>query len=180
MQVIRRWMWTLPVLAMVGCAQHTRPPAPPPSSGQVSYRAVEKKDTRRYRTDKDVSWSRPHRSADNGAPVYPEALLGKHLPPVTVTALLIVDTRGHVTSVRITGENGANADTEAFDQAVREATLQWTFTPLVRSRWKTQPDGTSVRVGDRPMPFSQAYAFRFAVHDGKPQVSSGTAARPAD
>jgi hypothetical protein len=171
----------VPLLALAGCAQPTRPttPAPPPPSGRVSYQAVEKKSTRHYKTDKDVSWSQPRQSSGNHAPAYPEPLLAKHLPPVTVTALLVVDPQGHVAEVRFPGQASADADMRIFEHAVRHATSQWTFTPLLRSHWKTQPDGSSLRVGDQAMPFSQSYAFRFAVRDGKPVVSSA-AARRAD
>lgn len=162
-------------LLVGGCARPVRPPAPvtPPPSGRVSYRAVADKRIRHYRMSEDQDWSQPQQSRHNRAPAYPPALLARHLPPVTVTALLVVDAQGRVSDVRFPATVADDDASRAFRQAVREATSQWTFTPLRRSFWKTLPDGSEVRVGQQqPMPFSQRYAFRFAVHDGKPVVSA--------
>lgn len=167
-----RWAWMLALLALAGCTHASRRVAPPPPHGRVSYHAVEDRDTRHYKTDKHITWSQPQQMRSNRAPAYPAALLARKLAPVTVVALLIVDPHGRVTAVRFAPGKDVDATTRAFRQAVREATSRWRFSPLQRSRWQTRADGTQVRVAMQAMPFSQRYAFRFAVHDGKPVVSS--------
>lgn len=88
------------------------------------------------------------------------------MPPVEVSALLIVDAVGHVRQVRIASEATDDAAQRPFDAAVRAATLTWRFEPLRMAQWVTDAAGNERRVSITPKPFSQVYRFRFDVHDG--------------
>jgi hypothetical protein len=163
------------ILGLASCASVPPPtPAPPPPpEGEVNYHAVENKDARHYQLTPAETTVLPAIGPHNAAPVYPSALLARDLPPVTVRATLIVDAHGQVTAVRFAGRDGDDPVRAAFQQAVRRATRQWTFEPLLIQHWKPTADGAKV-VRSEPMPFSQAYDFRFALRDGKPVVTTGT------
>lgn len=148
---------------------------PPPPRAQVSYHAVADADTPRYPVEPSQVAVDPTTGSRNRTPVYPPTLVPLRLPPIQVRAKLIVDSSGHVTRTLIAGESTVGANTRAFDAAVRQAVLHWTFEPLRMTTWKDMPDGSSKRVTDRPVPFSQDYVFRFELRDGKPVVSAGAA-----
>jgi TonB family protein len=163
------------ILGLASCASVPPPaPAPPPPEGEVNYHAVENKDTKHYQLTPAETAVSPAIGPHNASPVYPAALLSRGLPPVTVRATLIVDAQGRVTTVRFARRGGDDAVRAAFQQAVRQATRQWTFEPLLIQHWKPTADGGAKVVRSEPMPFSQAYDFRFALRDGKPVVTTGT------
>jgi TonB family protein len=178
---IRHLVVAMP-LAIAGCQSATRPaPAAtsvPTPRTDVSYRAVAG-DMPRYALDDTQTALLPEQGRANPAPAYPPQLVALRLPPVEVRATLVVDTQGRVRDVRIAGDAAVDAHRRAFDDAVRTATRQWTFTPLRIYRWIEDADGGSHRGEGAAQPFSQAYAFRFELRDGKPTVTSGHAPPPA-
>jgi TonB family protein len=108
--------------------------------------------------------------------VYPADLVAANLPPVTVTALLIVDARGRVKEVRIARQATDDALHLRFDDAVRKAAMAWRFAPMRIADWVEDAQGNERRVSADPKPFSQTYRFRFDVKDGKPRVLGGVPA----
>lgn len=167
------------LLLLAGCAATQpmpAPPNPPAKKAHVAYRAVADKHLKHYRIDPSQSTISPEPRADNPAPIYPADLVRAGLPPVTVTALLIVDAQGRVKAVRIAPRAPAGATQRRFDAAVRKATLQWRFAPLRIADWVTDAQGNERRVSADPKPFSQTYRFQFEVKDGQPQVSGAVPA----
>lgn len=164
-------MW-LAAGMLAGCAP-VRPPSPPPPRprAQVNYQAVADKHLKHYSIAPSQTFIAPDPQPDNPAPAYPPDLVARALPPVEVTALLIVDEQGRVREVRIASEAMDGPLQRRFDAAVRAATLRWRFAPMRIANWVTDANGDERRVGSTPKPFSQAYRFRFEVHDGKPRVS---------
>lgn len=174
MHVSSRPSWLLVVsIVLTGCAS-VPPPTPAPAPGtDVRYHAVDNKDSKHYVLTPSETAVSPSVGGDNHPPVYPPALVARRLPPVNVRAKLIVDDKGTVTDVRFADANQADADRRIFEQAVRTATLQWTFVPMLIQHWKEMPDGGQKVVQSDPMPFSQDYVFNFALVNGKPVVESG-------
>lgn len=163
-------------LVVAGCQPATRPapPAPEPAPrADVSYRPVADGDTPRYELDDTQTALLPEQGRANPVPAYPPQLVALRLPPVEVRAMLVVDAQGRVSDVRIPS-SAADASGRAFDEAVRTATRQWTFTPLRIYRWVEDADGGTHRDEGAARPFSQAYVFRFELRNGKPMVSAGT------
>jgi hypothetical protein len=107
----------------------------------------------------------PH---EHPAPVYPPDLLAARLPALELEALLIVDTEGKVSEVRIADDALAGPQRQLFARAVRAAALRWTFEPLRISRWAADAKGNSHEVDGEAHPFSVVYVFRFAWKDGRP------------
>jgi len=174
MRILSRHSCLLFVLAnLTACASL---PAPPPSAPntEVQYHAVADKHTRHYQLTFGETAVTPALRRDRDPPVYPPALIARRLPPVSVRAKLIVDSKGKVIDVRFADADHADAVRQAFEQAVRAATLQWTFLPLLIQHWKAMPDGGQKVVKSDPVPFSQDYVFRFSLVNGKPVVSGGT------
>lgn len=165
--------------AMAGCKPATRPtpPAPAPQA-DVSYRAVTG-DAPRYELDDMQSALLPEQGRANPAPIYPAQLVALRLPPVEIRATLVVDTQGHVSDVRIADDGAADATRGVFDEAVRTAARQWTFTPLRIFQWMEDADGSRHRDDGTVRPFSQDYAFRFELRNGKPVVTAGHASSSA-
>lgn len=163
------------LLALAGCATSATQAARPSTQGDTSYRAVEKEDLAHYSlalgeiSTGAVPWAHP-------APVYPAALLDQRLPPHEVAARLIVNADGKVADVRIDDESQADASTALFDQAVRDAALQWTFEPLRISQWAADANGNSHEVSSEQRPFSLDYVFRFAWKDGHPVTDASAPA----
>jgi hypothetical protein len=160
--------------SLLGCVHTARPSAQP----HVEYRSVEAPGTEHYEEREDET-ATVTVALEQLAPEYPADMIGLHLPHVVVTAKLIVDTEGRVSEARI--EPPAGSDVEhpaAFDDAVRNASVRWRYTPL---RIRTFEDildaegnvtGTRV-VKDEAKPFSLDYEFDFDLRDGKPVVTSG-------
>jgi hypothetical protein len=137
----------------------------------VNYQAVADTHLKHYTIAPSQTVIAPDPSPRNPVPVYPLELVAKGLPPVAVSALLIVDGEGRVRDVRIASQATDDALHRRFDAAVRAATLHWRFAPLRIANWVTDAHGDEYREGSTARPFSQAYRFRFEVHDGKPRVS---------
>lgn len=175
MRIPSRRMWPLIGIAILaGCASVPSPAPEPVPRTDVRYHAVDNENTRHYVLTSSETAVSPTVGRDNDPPVYPPALVARRLPPVDVRAELIVDRKGEVTDVRFADADRADATRRIFEQAVRTATLQWTFVPLLIQHWKAMPDGGEKVVKSEPMPFSQDYVFRFALVNGKPVVSNAT------
>lgn len=170
---LRRSSWLLVLASLSACASLPPPPPPAPNT-DVQYHAVADKHAKHYQLTPAETAVSPTMHRDNDSPVYPPMLIARRLPPVSVRVKLIVDAQGQVTGVRFTDADHADAVRKAFEQAVRKATLQWTFAPLLIQHWKEMPDGGQKVVKSEPKPFSQDYVFRFSLVNGKPVVSGAT------
>jgi hypothetical protein len=111
---------------------------------------------------------------DHPAPSYPSVMLASCPEQVQLRALLIVGENGEVDEVRI---HQAPAVAPAFVAAVRAAAMGWRFEPLVISHWAADANDEAHPVDTEAKPFSLPYAFRFACHAGKAEVSSASTAR---
>ena len=170
--------WALAAIATVlaGCATAPAPaPARPSPQGDTSYRAVAKDGMQHYQLAMGEISTGAVPSA-HAAPIYPPALLSSGLPPVDVEVLLIVGAEGKVSEVRIADEAQVDPQGRLFADAVRAAAMQWTFEPLLISRWAADANGNEHRVDSDARPFSAAYVFRFAWKDGKPVTDASAAA----
>lgn len=156
------------VTLLAACASTpTSSPAPPSPEADTSYRSVSKDGMRHYQLalGEVSTGATPY---DHPAPVYPATLLAARLPPQEVEALLIVDTEGRVSEVRMADEAQADPQQRLFMAAVRTAAMQWVFEPLRVSQWASDANGNTHEVGSEVRPFSLYYVFRFAWKDGKP------------
>jgi len=154
---------SLVALLLTGCAtQRTMSPAPA-HQAESSYRVLPARHMVRYALPLG-STAIGATPIDHPAPVYPSAWLARCPPQVTLRALLIVDTRGMVSAVRMTPKPRIP---DAFVAAVRTAARQWRFEPLAISRWAADANGDTHPVETVIRPFSLPYAFSFTCHDGK-------------
>ncbi len=101
-------------------------------------------------------------------PVYPAALLALRLPPVRIVVQLVIGTDGRVQRVlpHSATQLASIPDDAAFMAAIAECTAHWHFAPLAITH--VQVAGGRITRNTRTLPFSLVYAFRFAVHDGRP------------
>ena len=162
---------------LTACASTPTPaPARPSTEGDTSYRAVAKERMQHYPLALgEISTGAALQ--DHLAPIYPPSLLDARLPPQEVEALLIVDTEGRVSEVRIAGEAQADPQRRLFDDAVRAAAMQWVFEPLHFSQWAADANGNTHEVSSDTRPFSQDYVFRFAWKNGQPVTDAGVSAK---
>ncbi|WP_266180239.1 hypothetical protein [Dyella humicola] len=170
--------WALAAAAtmLAGCATTPSPaPAQPSPQGDTSYRAVAKESMRHYQLAMGEISTGAIPSA-RSAPIYPPELLSSGLPPVEIEAQLIVNAEGKVSEVRIADEVQVDPQRRPFADAVRKAAMQWTFEPLLISRWAADANGNEHKVDSEARPFSAAYVFRFAWKDGKPVTDVNAAA----
>ena len=93
---------------------------------------------------------------------------------VELRALLIVGKDGIVDEVRI---DHSPVAAPAFFAAVRAAAMRWRFEPLLISHWAADANEETHSVDAEAKPFSLPYAFRFACHAGKVEVSSASTPR---
>lgn len=163
--------WLVIVVALAGCTS-VPVPAPAPRT-DVQYRAVNNADSKHYILSPAETAVAPTIGLANDPPIYPPALVARHLPSVSVRVTLIVDAKGRVTEVRFADAVQPDAVRQAFEQAVRDATLRWTFVPLLIQHWQDTPDGGAKVVQSDSKPFSQDYIFDFTVVNGKPVVNAG-------
>ncbi len=163
------------LVLMSACAR--QPPraqaAPGPSAhGEVSYREAEPPGQSHYELALGQAAVQPAVLA-NPAPVYPPELVARGLPPVEIDAQLAVNGQGQVYNVIVPGEAGADADRRRFIAAVREAVRGWRFSPLVIRHLASDAGGNSHVVDEERPPFSQFFAFRFELRNGKAVSSVG-------
>ncbi|HET7662408.1 MAG TPA: hypothetical protein VFK31_02115, partial [Rhodanobacteraceae bacterium] len=91
MRIPSRHFWLLLVLAnLSACASLPAPPPPAPNP-EVQYHAVADKHAKHYQLTPAETAVAPALRRDRDPPVYPPALIARHLPPVSVRAKLIVD-----------------------------------------------------------------------------------------
>lgn len=166
-------------LLLAGCASSpSATPAPPLPVGETSYQAVAKDGIQHYQLALgEISTGAA--ASHHPAPVYPPELLPARLPAQEVEALLVVDTEGKVSEVRIAEEAQADPQRRLFAQAVRAAAEQWTFEPLRISRWASDANGNTHEVDREARPFSMTYVFHFAWKDGQPMTDVSAPANGA-
>jgi hypothetical protein len=164
-------IFVMSALGLVACASHPTPRPTPPNQGEASYHLASGGMTRYALSLGEIATGGVPLA--HPAPVYPPALLASCPAAVELHALLIVDTAGKVSEVRI---DSADRYDPAFAAAVRATALQWRFEPLQFEHWAADADGNSHPVDSETRPFSLSYAFHFACHDGKPQTGSSAAA----
>ncbi|MBL8515997.1 MAG: TonB family protein [Betaproteobacteria bacterium] len=136
------------MLAVPLVAAATTPAATPPSAPSAASAIT-------YYSDDPASWGTP--SAWQ-APVYPKPLLEQQVTG-RVDVLVNVSPEGRVSDIVAIRSQPAQP---AFEEAVREAVLNWTFTKALDESCK--PTATQGRV-----------QVRFEIADGKPKVDVGAA-----
>lgn len=174
-----RYLFKLPlVIVLTGCAtrqllQSTAIPVRS-SSGDATWRVVERENASHYQL-KVGEVSSGAALQQRVAPVYPPALLLSCPRMRQIHALLIVNSLGHVSEVRVAGEIQSDESQRLLIAAVRAAAVQWTFQPLEFDRWADDADGKSHKVSSEARPFSEEYIFRFACRAGQADVSTDQA-----
>lgn len=159
---------------MAACSHSSpRPSSPASHEGEASYHVLADDHMAHYQLAIG-STSSGAALLDHPAPSYPPAMLASCPADVQFQALLIVGTDGTVDEVRVDDDP---AIAPAFVAAVRAATIGWRFEPLVISHWAADVNEETHPVDTEAKPFSLPYAFRFACHAGKAQVSSAAATR---
>lgn len=108
---------------------------------------------------------------EHPAPTYPTAMLVNCPAEVELRVLLIVGENGAVEEVRL---DHAPTIAPAFAAAVRAAAMGWRYEPLVITHSTANANKHSHAVDREAKPFSLPYAFRFACHAGKAEVSSSS------
>ncbi|HWU76513.1 MAG TPA: hypothetical protein VN043_08405 [Rhodanobacter sp.] len=155
------------LLLLVGCA--TQPTAHPRSTGDASWQVEAPAASQRYQLAAGAIATGAN-AARTVTPSYPASELAACPPLRQVRALLIVDGTGTVAEVRIADGLQADKLLKPFNQAVRDAALQWRFNPL-----QVQHPGFDAQhdpvVVSEVRPFSMSYVFRFTCHAGKATVT---------
>lgn len=171
---MRGWMACVLAGLLGGCSSHSIRPSPPAShEGEASYQSLSDDHMAHYQLAMG-STSSGAVLLDHPAPSYPSVMLVSCPAEVQLQALLIVGTDGKVAEVRV---DKASAIAPAFTAAVRTAALGWRFEPLVISHWAADANDETHPVDTEARPFSLPYAFRFACHAGRSEVSSSSATR---
>lgn len=160
------------VLAACGARVVVKQLPRPTATPETSYKLVTPSGAPRYALKPGQSASLPTPLIGYFAPpVYPPSLARRRMPPVVITAHLVFGTDGRVQAVAIVADSYAAQGYKLFEDAVRKATHDWVFTPLVF----TEPmggGGTPVTLKRESKPFSLWFEFRFAMVDGKPAVET--------
>jgi hypothetical protein len=125
------------------------------SSGNVVAAEVTSASAIRYEAKPGVEYKSPRPYPSNLLPSYPENLLASNLPPVTVTARIIVNEDGKVEEV--SNLNISSDMQEEFFLSTKRSLMQWEFIPLFRV----------IGLNNEPMPFHLDYSFTFTQVDGK-------------
>ena len=172
------------VLLVASCATEKPVELADPRLGDVAVKPLQPAPSDRYADPTaDETYDYPVQFGDNAPPAYPDALLAKQLPPVSVKVRLIIDETGGVTDAAPL-DSAASTD-PAFFGAIQAAVRDWKFTPLVRiaagagrsevifQGVKSVYDGTATA-----LPFHQDYEFTFTQRDGKGFVSTQAPAQP--
>ena len=158
-------------LAACAASPPPRADAPPPAKdGAVSVDLIPASASGQYKlkTSEHAFGAQP---IERPPPAYPAALIAAGLPLVVVRVKAIVGENGTVTDVR-----SLDATTDprhaAFVAACRDAVTRWTYSPMVVVEEFDDGKGNISQVRT-PRAFSQDYAFRFELVEGKPKVSAG-------
>jgi len=174
------------VLLLAGCATEKPVELPDPRLGDVAIRQLQPASSDQYAAAAPgEQYDYPFPFHENAPPAYPDALLAKQLPPVSVKVRLIVDESGSVTEAAPL-DSAASEDPEFFG-AIQTAVRDWKFTPLVRITAAPErtvivfPGGRATYSGKATaLPFHQDYEFTFTQRDGKGFVSTQSPAQPAN
>ena len=169
---------------IAGCAAKKPVELPDPRLGDVAVKQLQAASSDQYAAAAaDETYDYPFPFHENAPPTYPDALLAKQLPPVSVRVRLIVDESGSVTESAPL-DSATPAD-PAFFGAIQTAVRDWQFTPLVRITAGTGktviifPGGRATYTGKATaLPFHQDYEFTFTQRDGQGFVSTQAPAQP--
>jgi len=159
------------LLAACTTSPPPRPETPPPAKdGAVSYDLIPAGASGQYKlkTSEHAFGAQP---IERPSPAYPEALIAAGLPPVVVRVKAIIGEKGTVTDVRSLDATN-DPQHAAFVAACRDAVSRWTYSPMVVVEEFDDGKGNISQVRT-PKAFSQDYAFRFELVEGKPKVSAG-------
>lgn len=168
-------------LLMISCTSAPRvQPVPPPNqrAGAVEAQPLLPDDSARYRAMPGMHYEQPEELPGNPPPRYPDALLGKSLPPAEVRVRVVVDSNGVVTQVDALDPTTL-PEAAAFLEATRTAVMAWRYFPLAEV--VPGPERPTFAVGNvtltyrgraKRLPFHLDYAFHFRQIDGKGVVDS--------
>jgi hypothetical protein len=169
---------------VAGCAAKKPVEVPDPRLGDVAVKQLQAASSDRYAEPAPgEEYDYPVQFGDNAPPAYPDTLLAKQLPPVSVKVRVIVDETGIVVESAPL-DSAVSPDPEFFG-AVQMAVREWRFTPLVRIEPGTGKSEIifqgvkSFYTGKAvALPFHQDYEFTFTQRDGKGFVSMQAPAQP--
>jgi len=172
------------VFLVAGCAAKKPVELRDPRVGDVAVRQLQPASSDHYaEAGPEEKYDYPFPFHENVPPNYPDALLAKQLPPVSVKIRLIVDETGRVTDSAPL-DSATSAEPEFFG-AMQTAVREWKFTPLVRiigsvGRTDIVYQGGVIWYQGKAtaLPFHQDYEFTFTQRDGKGFVSTLAPAQP--
>ena len=160
-------------LILVSACQ-TRPSLPSDAvasgEGSVSYKLIPSLASGQYKLKKsEHAFGAQAISRDD--PTYPQSLVDKHLPDVTIRVKAIVNSEGMVTEVRDL-DSTDDAQHALFFAACKSAVLRWSFSPMVVVT-ETDDGRGNISQDRSPRPFSLDYMFTFSSVNGRPTVLGG-------
>jgi hypothetical protein len=181
---MNRILLTIGLICLAGCAAKKPIERPDPRLGDVAVKPLQPASSDQYAAPvPGEEYEYPAPFGDNTPPVYPDTLLAKQLPPVSVKVRVIFDETGIPTASEQL-DSAASPHPEFFG-AVQTAVREWRFSPLVRIN--AGPGRTEIIFqGYRgvytgkavALPFHQDYEFTFTQRDGKGFVSTQAPAQP--
>ena len=167
--IVRTSVLVAAMVLVAGCGTVPKKPVAL-ETGKVGYKMIVPDGAARYTLKPGESSTQPV-LAKHANPIYPPALICKSLPPVDVAAQLTVGVDGHVQRVVVSKYLGDTAHRELFNSAVRDAAMQWVFTPLQLTQW-VRHRGKRSQLETVHKPFSLWYMFHFEIVNGWPMTSS--------
>lgn len=153
-------------------------PAPAPTGAVGATLLAPAADTRRMVLAPNRRFLHPNLDGEGALPVYPEKVLARRLPPVTVCVDVVIDAAGQVTAVapRQDGDcvAASSDDTAAFLDAVRIAVAEWRYAPALLCEAPAGYAGDDACAAEgmveTPTAVRLSYAFRFSQTAGRPEV----------
>ena len=153
-------------------------PVPAPTSAVGATLLAPAAETRRMVLAPNRRFLHPNLESEGALPVYPENVLARRLPPVTVRVDVVIDAVGQVTAVaqRQDGDCAAAAsdDTATFLDAVRIAVAGWRYAPALLCEAPAGYAGDDACAAEgmveTPTAVRLSYAFRFSQTAGRPEV----------
>lgn len=155
-------------MSLLSACSGTRTIVKPTAKPETSYKLITPAAAPHYTLQTGQSAILP-KPVTFAPPTYPAALAHPGMPRVTVKAQLAFDAQGNVANVYILSNSYAGAGHALFDDAVRAAAKDWSFTPLVFQAY-TGSGKTMTSLQTTTKPFSLWYAFTFDMVNGKPVV----------
>jgi hypothetical protein len=150
-------------LASLNACHGAREISTPEARGLADYKAVVPFSAPRYEVKPDERVSQPELEK-RGPPDYPADLLQYALPPLNLTAQVVVGADGKVQRV-IFPSGDVFPHLSRFQLAVEKAVLAWSYRPLTFTRTLQSSDRKPVIV-TTSRPFSLWYNFHFEVVAG--------------